>query len=265
MKYLKLFEKFIEEPKFYRFNKFDLLGSEESLQLTPKYRKMVGPENINDVLVENEFPDKHKCIHFMDSLAFSPDYKSLYGDFIYEIQIDDESKLGWSFFFPVNDWFYKGNPFYHERNNPVVQDLLNSEYKDLHYPYDDEHGDLDKMAEYCLEYEVIGTGTIEDLKKSKFFGKQKLFVWTNDDVIVKKWSQPTKEPKPYKTKPLLTKEDFERLEVPSKKIADFYSSELGKNIRKFSDRLVVDPNKYDMFREESLRLLKDWIKNQINR
>ncbi len=51
MKYLKLFEKFIEEPKFYRFNKFDLLGYEENLKLTPKYRKMVGPENINDVLV----------------------------------------------------------------------------------------------------------------------------------------------------------------------------------------------------------------------
>jgi hypothetical protein len=268
MKYLKLFEKFIEEPKFYRFNKFDLLGSEESLQLTPKYRKMVGPENINDVLVENEFPDKHKCIHFMDSLAFSPDYKGLYGDFIYEIQIDDESKLGWSFFFPVNDWFYKGYTFYYERNNPSIQDLLKSEYANLHYPYGDEQGDLDKMSEYLLEYEVIGTGTIEDLKNSKFFGNQKLFVWTNEDVIVKKWIEPKKQAKkpiPYKNKPLLTKEDFERLEVPSKKIADFYSSELGKNIRKFSDRLVVDPNKYDMFREEALRLLKDWNKNQINR
>jgi len=266
MKYLKLFEKFIEEPKFYRFNKFDLLGSEESLKLTPKYRKMVGPENINDVLVENEFPDKHKCIHFMDSLAFSPDYKGLYGDFIYEIQIDDESKLGWSFFFPVNDWFYKGNPFYHERNNTAIQDLLNSEYANLVYPYDDEHGDLDKMAEYCLEYEVIGTGTIEDLKKSKFFGKQKLFVWTNDDVIVKKWIEPSKtpkEPKPYKNKSLLTKDDFERLGISSEKIGQFYSSEIGKKIKRLQDRVIDNPSKYEMFREEALRLLKDWIKNQI--
>ena len=263
MKYLKLFEKFIEEPKFYRFNKFDLLGSEENLKLTPKYRKMVGPENINDVLVENEFPDKHKCIHFMDSLAFSPDYKSLYGDFIYEIQIDDESKLGWSFFFPVNDWFYKGNPFYHERNNPVVQDLLNSEYKDLHYPYDDEQGDLDKMSEYLLEYEVIGTGTIEDLKKSRFFGKQKLFVWTNDDVIVKKWiepSKPPKEPKPYKNKSLLTKDDFERLDISSEKIGQFYSSEIGKNIKRLQDRFLETPSKFDLFREEALRLLGVWSK-----
>ena len=201
----------------------------------------------------------------MDSLAFSPDYKGLYGDFIYEIQIDDESKLGWSFFFPVNDWFYKGNPFYHERNNTAIQDLLNSEYANLHYPYGDEQGDLDKMSEYLLEYEVIGTGTIEDLKNSRFFGKQKLFVWTNDDVIVKKWSQPTKEPKPYKTKPLLTKEDFERLGVSSEKIGQFYSSEIGKKIKRLQDRVIDNPSKYEMFREEALRLLKDWNKNQINR
>ena len=59
----------------------------------------------------------------------------------------------------------------------------------MNYPYDDDQGDLDKMAEYCIEYEVIGTGTIEDLKKSKFFGKQKLFVWTDSDVIIKKYDQ----------------------------------------------------------------------------
>jgi hypothetical protein len=263
MKYLKLFEKFIEEPKFFRFNKFDLLGTSDSLKLTPKSRSMVGPENVNKTLVKNRFPDKHKCIHFMDSLAFSPDFKFLYGEFIYEIQIDDDSKLGWSFFFPINDWFYKGNPFYHERNNPAIQDLLKSEYANLHYPYDDEQGDLDKMFDYLLEYEVIGTGTIEDLKKSKFFGNQKLFVWTNDDVIVKKWSKPTKEPKPYKNKPLLTKEDFERLGVPSEKISDFYSSQIGKTIIKFSDRLIENPSKFDLFRDEALRLLKSWNKNQI--
>ena len=263
MKYLKLFEKFIEEPKFYRFNKFDLLDDKQEMQLTPKLRKMIGPENVNDVLVKNGFPDKQKCVHFMDSLAFSPDYKGLYGDFIYEIQIDDESKLGWSFFFPVNDWFYKGNPFYHERNNTAIQDLLNSEYANLHYPYDDEHGDLDKMAEYCLKYEVIGTGTIEDLKKSKFFGKQKLFVWTNDDVIVKKFNEPKKEPKPYKNKPLLTKEDFEVLSISPERIGQFYSSEIGRKIKRVQDRMAENPSKYDMFREEALRLLGGWSKNQI--
>jgi len=262
MKYIKLFEKFIEEPKFYRFNKFDLLGDNKLMQFTPKIRKMVGPENVNRVLVKNRFPDKHRCIHFMDSLAFNPDYKGLYGDFIYDIQIDDQSKLGWSFFFPINDWFYKGNPFYHERNNPAIQDLLNSEYKDLNYPYGDDQGDLDKMAEYCIEYEVIGTGTIEDLKKSKFFGKQKLFVWTNDDVIVKKFNEPKKEQKPYKNEPLLVKDDFKRLGIPSENIGQFYQSDFNKKIKRLQDRLVENPNKFDMFKEEALRLLSEWIKTQ---
>ena len=266
MRYLKLFEKFIEEPKFYRFSHFDLLGDNEEMQFTPKLRKMIGPENVNDVLVKNGFPDKQKCVHFMDSLAFSPNYKGLYGDFIYQIQIDDESKLGWSFFFPVNDWFYKGNPFYHERNNPAIQDLLKSEYGNLNYPFndDDDRGDLDRMAEYCLEYEVIGTGTIEDLKNSKFYGKQKLFVWTNDNVIIKKFIEPTKqpkEPKPYKNKPLLTKEDFERLGVAPEKIGEFYQSDFNKNIKRLQDRLIENPSKFDLFREEALRFLGVWSKS----
>ena len=258
MRYIKLFEKFIEEPKFYRFNRFDLLVDKGEMQFSPKLRKMVGPENVNRVLVKNGFPDKHRCIHFMDSLAFNPDYKGLYGNFIYEIQIDDKSKLGWSFFFPINDWFYKGSPFYHERNNPDIQDLLNSEYKDLNYPYDDQ-GDLDKMAEYCIEYEVIGTGTIEDLKKSKFFGKQKLFVWTDSDVIIKKYDK-KKESRPYKNEPLLVKDDFKRLGISSENIGQFYKSDFNKKIKRLQDKLVENPSKFDIFKEEALRLLEEWIK-----
>lgn len=259
MKYLKIFEKFIEEPKFFRFNQFDLLGDNYELQYTPKNRIMIGPENVNKVLVNRGFPDKQRCIHFMDSLAFSPEYKWLYGNFIYEIQIEDDSKLGWSFFFPVNDWFYKGNPFQHERNNPAIGDLLKSEYDNLRYEKDDLH----KMADYCIQYEVIGTGTIEDLKRSKFFGKQKLFVWTNDDVIVKKFAdeKKPKEPKPYKNRALLSKEDFENLGISSNKIGEFYSSELGKKIKRLQDRMTENPSKYDMFREEALRILKVWFEN----
>ena len=262
MKYLKLFEKFIDEPKFYRFNKFDLLGDNYELQYTPKNRIMIGPENVNKVLVNRGFPDKQRCIHFMDSLAFSTDYKWLYGKFVYEIQIDDDSKLGWSFFFPVNDWFYKGNPFQHERNNPAIQDLLKSEYVNLVYPYGDEIGDLDEMANYCIKYEVIGTGTIEDLKRSKFFGKQKLFVWTNDEVIVKKFNdmKKPKEPTPYKNKTLLNKEDFESLGIDSSEIGKFYQSDFGRNIKRLQDRLLDNPNRFDLFRDEALNQLKKWKK-----
>lgn len=189
MKYLKLFERFIQDIKFYRFNHFDLLGENDSIKYSPKERRMIGPEKVNNLLVKLGFPDKNKCIHFMDSIAFDPNFRSLYGDFIYEIEVDDKSKIGWSFFIPINDWFYKGFSLNKQRNNPALQDLLKSEYKDLNYSYDDEDGDLGLMAEVLIKYGVIGNGNIEDLKKSKFFGNQSLFVWTNDDVIIKKYDK----------------------------------------------------------------------------
>jgi hypothetical protein len=39
---------------------------------------MIGPKDINDSLIKLGFPDKRKCIHFMDSVAFDPSYKGLY-------------------------------------------------------------------------------------------------------------------------------------------------------------------------------------------
>jgi len=259
MKYLKLFEVFNSEVKFYRFNKFDILSDVEEMKLTPKQRKMVGPENVNDILVKNGFPDKQQCVHFMDQLAFRPDWKYLYGDFIYEIEIDDMSKLGWSFLFPVNDWFYKGNPFYHERNNPAIQDLLNSEYGNLEF----SNGKLDEMTQYLLQYEVIGTGTLEDLKSSKFFGKQKLFVWTTDDVMVKKWNEPekmAKDPNPYKSEPLLTSDDFLQRGVNKEQIGQFYQSEMGKRLKTIQPAGIIKPARFELKRQEAISLLDEWIK-----
>ena len=282
MKYLKLFEKFIDEPKFYRFNQTDLLGQEDSMQLSARQRTMVGPENVNSVLVKNKFPDKKNCIHFMDEKAFDPKYKTIYGRFIYEVKIDDTSKLGWSFFIPVNDWFYKSHPYYQLTRYPeklpdVVKDLLNSEYSRLDYPYgdtDDFDGspimrkspNLGKMAEYLQEYKIIGTGRIEDLKTNVLFGKHPVFVWTNDDVVIKKWIEPAREPRearPYKNRPLLTEEDFTNNGVSSEKIKDFYSSDAGRSLRRLQMRTNENPDKFSEFKEEALRLLKVWIENQI--
>ncbi len=278
MKYLKLFEKFIDEPKFYRFNQTDLLGQEDSMQLSARQRTMVGPENVNSVLVKNRFPDKKNCIHFMDEKAFDPKYKTIYGRFIYEVKIDDTSKLGWSFFIPVNDWFYKGYPYNHLTRYPeklpdVVKDLLYSEYGNLDYPYDDDDDfedspimrksfNLEKMADYLQEYKIIDTGTIEDLKRNELFGKYPVFVWTNDDVIIKRYVEPAREPRearPYKNRPLLTEEDFTNNGVSSEKIKDFYSSDAGRSLRRLQMRANENPDKFSEFKEEALRLLKVWI------
>jgi len=278
MKYLKLFEKFIDEPKFYRFNQTDILGQEDSMILTPRERNMVGPKKVNSVLVKNRFPDKRGCIHFMDEVALDPKYKTIYGRNIYQVEIDDTSKLGWSFILPLNDWFYKGLPYDHLTRYPeklpdTVKDLLNSEYGILEYPYDDTNDfddspimrksfDLEKMAEYLQEYKIIGTGKIEDLKRNELFGKYPVFVWTNDDVIIKRYVQPAREPRearPYKNKPLLTEEDFTKIGVSPEKIKDFYSSDSGRSLKRLQMRSNENPQKFNEFREEALRLLNVWI------
>jgi len=246
MRYLKsykIFEMWVDEPKFYRFSHVELPIGE----LEPVKRKMWGPEQFNQSLVKLGFPDKNKCIHFMDSLAFSPEYKGLYGNYIYQIQVDDNSNLGWCYVFPVNDWFYKGNPFQYalRNNNELVNSIIKTPYNDL----SGHGGDENEMAKYLLQFGIIGCGTIDDLKNSPHYGKEKLFVWTNDKVIISNYQAPIKEPKigTYKTERLLTTDDFTTRGISAKEIGSFYQSELGKSVK-------------GKTREEALNLLDQWIK-----
>jgi hypothetical protein len=99
MKYLKLFEAFISQPIFYRFNHSDLLNDKDELIYQPKERRMIGPDDINN-----------------------PKYKGLYGEYLYEIEINEDSKLGWSFLVPINEWFYKGfsSMYGNVLGNPII-------------------------------------------------------------------------------------------------------------------------------------------------
>ena len=243
LKSYKIFEMWVDNPKFYRFSHVELPIGE----LEPVKRKMWGPEQFNQSLVKLGFPDKNKCIHFMDSLAFSPEYKGLYGDYIYQIQVDDNSNLGWCYVFPVNDWFYKGNPFQYalRNNNELVNSIIKTPYNDL----SGHGGDENEMAKYLLQFGIIGCGTIDDLKNSPHYGKEKLFVWTNDKVIISNYQAPIKEPKigTYKTERLLTTDDFTSRGISAKEIGSFYQSELGKSVK-------------GKTREEALELLDQWIK-----
>jgi hypothetical protein len=247
LKTYKMFEMWVDDPKFYRFSQVELPIGE----LEPVKRKMWGPEQFNQSLVKLGFPDKNKCIHFMDSLAFSPEYKGLYGDYIYQIQVDDNSNLGWCYVFPVNDWFYKGNPFQYalRKDNKLVKSIIETPYNDL----SSSNGDEDEMAKYLLQFGIIGCGTIDDLKRSPHYGKEKLFVWTNDKVITSNYQAPIKEPKigTYKTERLLTTDDFTSRGISTKEIGSFYQSELGKSVK-------------GKTKEEALELLEQWIKNQFN-
>ena len=248
MRYLKsykLFEAFVSDIKFFRFSREEMPIGE----YTPVKRSMWGPENFNQCLVRNGFPDKNNCVHFMDSVAFNPDYKGTYGSYIYEITVDDKSNLGWCFVFPINDWFFKGNPFQSalRNGNQLVKSIEETPYGELS-GFSADSDILDRMAKYLLDYEIIGCGTIDDLKKSPHFGKEKLFVWTNDTVVVSEYKAPIKEPKvgTYKTERVLTNDDFISKGLSGKDIASFYQSEWGRSVKGKS-------------RDESLSLLDQWI------
>ena len=246
MKYLKsykIFESWIDEPKFFRFSKEEMVEGE----FIPGKRTMWGSDDFNNCLMKLGFPDKKQCIHFMDSTAFNPEYKGVYGKYTYQITVDDKSNLGWSFVVPINEWFYKGNPLYYalRHGNRLVNSIMETPYKDLKY-----YEELDEITKYLIDFEVIGTGTIEDLKKSPHYGKESLFLWTNDKVIVTKY-EIKKEPKvgTYKTERVLTTDDFIERGVSPQNIGKFYQSELGKSVKGLS-------------RQEALEVLDKWIVTQ---
>jgi len=258
MKYIKLFESFISEPVFFRFSHIDLLKGESEKIYQPKEREMIGPEVVNSSLVREGFPDKKRCVHFMDSLAFNPDYKGLYGEHIYQVEIDDNSNLGWCFIVPINEWFYKGYTFRAVLKNPICKELLDSEYGEMEVDLHSDEIDidyLDKMRDYLIDFGFIGTGKIQDLKSSKFFGNLPVFVWTTDSVRIKPYTyqKPPKEPKPYKSQPILTKSDFEDLGIDSSQIPKFYESDFGRWFRRLKDSVPIEVR-----REEALKLVKKW-------
>jgi hypothetical protein len=244
LKTYKIFESWIDDPKFFRFSREKM----DEGEFTPGKRTMWGPDNFNDCLIKFGFPDKKQCIHFMDSVAFNPEYKGSYGSYTYQITVDNNSSLGWSFIVPINEWFYKGSPLqYALRNgNEVVKSIMETPYKDLG-PYDEK---LDEITKYLFDFDVIGTGTIEDLKKSPHYGKESLFVWTSDKVIITNY-EIKKEPKvgTYKNERVLTSNDFIERGVSPQNIGKFYQSELGKSVKNLS-------------REEALEVLDKWILTQ---
>jgi hypothetical protein len=138
MKYLKL-----EEPIFLRRSHYDLLAGEIEGQYQPVQRvRMIGSPVINQSLVSRGFPDKENCIHFMDQKAydsFGTDMTTLWGDILYDVKIDDSSKIAWTFLLNINDWYYKSNPYKNNRNHVVIQDLEKLGYGEIESPQNDDY------------------------------------------------------------------------------------------------------------------------------
>jgi hypothetical protein len=268
MKYLKsykLFEAYVDNPIFIRFSHVDLLNGESEVEFTPTERRMVGPELFNDILVDMGFPDKNRCVHFMDEVSYgdNPHLTSLYGKNLYNIKVDDNSLLGWCFVMPINDWFFRAYQFHNkvERNDKVKQ-LLSSELFEIKPEsgsYQDSPEASKESANILIKDQMIGFGKLADLMNSPYWGKLPLFAWTNDTVKVSEKPIEAKQPKEakaYKKQALLTPDDFDNIGADRDKIGLFYNSTEGRKMLRIQDHLP-----YDIKREEALRLLKIWSEN----
>ena len=216
MKYIKLFENF-NSVKFIRFSKSEIPEGELTPTLRRKYQN-VNKENI-DVNKENidvneeiigvyewteklkaaGFPDNKVAVHFMTddtATAKSETFRTkLYGNYKYEIQLKDPNQnLGWSFGWPINEWFYKTNMYISNPDlflkSPEGKKAIKSlepkigYLKDVYYDKL-EPEDSKKIVNALLEAGLIGFGTIDNLMSSELYNKENLFVWTSHPVIVK--------------------------------------------------------------------------------
>ena len=268
MKYLKtykLFEAYVDNPVFIRFSHVDLLNGESEIEFTPSERRMIGPQLFNDILVDMGFPDKSKCVHFMDEVSYgnNPHLTSLYGKNLYNIKVDDNSLLGWSFVMPVNDWFFRAYQFYNNvEKNDKVKSLLSPEFFEIEpenevFETSPEAGK--ETANILIKDQMIGFGKLSDLMNSPYWGKLPLFAWTNDSVKVSEKPLEVKQPKEakaYKKQALLTPDDFDSLGVSKSKIGLFYNSLEGKRLNMIDEELPYEERK-----EQALNLLKLWSEN----
>lgn len=201
MKYIKLFENF-NSVKFIRFSTSEITLGELTPTLRRKYHDIdddkVGVYEWTEKLKVAGFPDNKVAVHFMtDDTAQRDSFRAkLYGGYKYEIQLKDPNqKLGWSFGWPINEWFYKTDRYI---NDPYIFGARSSECKDAMMSLDPKIGylkdayfddlepeDSEKIVNALLEAGLIGFGTMNDLMSSKLYKKENLFVWTSDPVIVK--------------------------------------------------------------------------------
>ena len=192
MRYLKLFESWVETPKFYRKSHVDVLDGLEEGEFQPVVRKQIGPELVNDDLVSRGFPDKSKCVHFMSEEAyneFGKDLSGVWGKLLYEVKIEDTTKIAWSFFLNINDWYYRSLPYDRNSNSDIIRNFeKNTNILDFE-PYDkwDENNEVIPLTtDALLSEKIIGFGTINDLKKSPHWGKYRYYCWTNNKVYLKR-------------------------------------------------------------------------------
>lgn len=270
MKYLKLFENFQNFPDVFgeSLMRGVRVDREEYID-DPKLRK-VSTGSSNDEQYVN-FLKNYKNVGLQDptqSVHFYLDPTksqiSNLGSYGKSYRVIPEKGAKFSFNIELRNGGLGSTYFFIERTLKDFTDLddkdFNSDWMEI---YDGSELNIDQLNDYqnfLIKNKVVGNLTYDELLELSKNGSQPMQIWTESKVLHKKHVN-LKSPRPYKNKPLLNKEDFEKLGIKPSDIHLFYKSDMGKSIRRFQDKLIDFPSRFDLFREDSLELLKKWKNN----
>ena len=128
---------------------------------------------------------------------------------------------------------------------------------------EDKDGFMKAITEYqqmLIDGGVVGTLTYDELLKMSKEEGETLQVWTESPCHHKKHikSIEPKEPKPYKSEPILTDDDFIELGIDSNGRSDFFKKH-GKEIDRTDITIPIGRR-----RRIALDLLKKWSDNELH-
>jgi hypothetical protein len=272
MRYLKLFEDFNQEQFPDVFENALVRGvkiDKEEYIDDPKLRKVStgssSEENYVNFLKNYKslgLQDPTQSIHFY--LDPKGEQKSMLDWYGKTYKVIPEKNAEFSFNIELKNGGL-GSTYWFKSS--VLNEFTDLNDKDFNSNWE-KNGDLDinevtLYQKFLIKNRVVGNLSYDELLQLSKSGNRPMQIWTESPVLHKKIIKEPKESKPYKNKPLLTKDDFERLGIAPVKIGGFYKSDFNQKIKRLEDRLVENPSKFDLFREEALRILEDWSKNQI--
>ena len=135
-------------------------------------------------------------------------------------------------------WFFPGR---------TSKDFLGIDQNSFVDYEEDPETFIEEITEYqknILKGGVVGKLTYQELMDLVEKEGPTLQIWTEYPCLHKKEELEVKPPKPYKSEPLLTVDDFTRLGIPKDTMAKFYSQN-GVSLKSSN-------------REEALEILKNW-------
>ena len=264
MKYLKIFEEFNDEfPDVFNgtLKRGVKIDKDEYID-DPKSRKVrIGDcdEDHYREFLENYsklgIPNPTKSVHMYFRGELNDKYGNQYNiipkkDAVFGFckHIDSGNGTLGNTYFGVNFIVNK----YMNKNIDIFDDYF-TDY------YEDEKKYLEEVTEYqkkLIDLGLVGVLTYDELVKMSKEEGETLQVWTESPCLHKKIidAKEPKEPKPYKSEPVLTDDDFKELGIDNKGRSEFYK-QYGNEIN--NSNMAVGRR-----RRVALDILKKWAPTQ---